>query len=51
MTAMKNLIDLLDPETYGLNRTAVVFGVIALGVMTLIGLKLLAVLREAGLPS
>lgn len=48
---MKNLLSYLDPETYGLNRTAVVFGVIALCVMTLIGIKLLAVLREAGLPS
>jgi hypothetical protein len=48
---MKNLIDLLDPETYGLNRAVVVFGVIALGLLVLMGVKLLAVLREAGLPT
>lgn len=51
MTAMKNLLSLLDPETYGLNRGVVVFGLIAVGLLTLMGLKLLAVLREAGLPS
>lgn len=48
---MKNLLPYLDPETYGLNRSAVVFGLIALSVMTLLAVKLLAVLREAGLPS
>lgn len=48
---MKNLMTILDPETYGLNRSAVVIGVLGLSAIILIGCKLLAVLREAGLPS
>jgi len=48
---MKNLMSLMDPETYGLNRAAVAFGVIALTVIVLVGMKLLSVLHAAGLPS
>jgi len=48
---MKNLLMVLDPATYGLNRSAVVFGLCAATTATLVCAKLLAVLREAGLPS
>lgn len=48
---MNNILMVLDPETYGLNRSAVVFGLFAAATATLICVKLLAVLREAGLPS
>lgn len=48
---MKNLMSLLDPQTYGLNRGVVVFGLLTAAGVTFACVKLLAVLREAGLPS
>lgn len=45
------IITALDPQTYGLNRTAVALGLCALGFMVVVGMKLLAVLHQVGLPS
>lgn len=48
---MKNLIQLLDPQTYDLNRSAVCLGLVAATGLVVMGMKLLEVLRNAGLPS
>ena len=46
---MNTILEVLDPETYGLNRAAVVLGLGAAATLVLMGVKLLAVLRGLGL--
>lgn len=47
---MKNVIAIVDPESYGLNRTAVLLGLSVLVVAIVLCSKLLSVLHAAGLP-
>lgn len=48
---MNNIIETLDPATYGLNRSAIALGGVSLVVMVLVGSKLLQILQDLGLPS
>jgi len=47
---MKNLICLIDPQTYGLNRGVLMFGLLLGGALIFGCMKLLAVLHAAGMP-
>jgi hypothetical protein len=46
----QQLISALDPQTYGFNRNAVTLGLVAVGFLVFVGVKLLDVLHQAGLP-
>lgn len=46
----QQLLSVIDPQTYGFNRNAVMVGVVALGFLVVVGVKLLDVLHQAGLP-
>jgi hypothetical protein len=48
---MKNLLTVIDPQTYGFNRSAIALGIVVLVVAVVVCNKMLAVLHAAGLPS
>lgn len=47
---MTTLIQTLDPQTYGFNRTPIALGVVTVVVVAILCSKLMSVLHAAGLP-
>lgn len=47
----QNILTLIDPATYGLNRSATALGICVAGVLIYAGTALLEVLHRMGLPS